>query len=283
MVYPFLIFINAHLLTENLFLLLFALFIYYNVRYIQENNIKWLILSLIAISLLSVCRSAFSYFFIFYAYYLYKCFGYKVLVFLPLAFIFAALWGLRNYYVYNKFIYTSTSTGVHLTVCYNDSTFFNKKYLGNYITAVDPAIPMVDEGSEVADDDKRIAIVKNYLKKNWKRLPVVALFRVVNLFHYAGRHPDKRTFLMDLIGIVTYFWMLPFYFALLFINFKKTEYKLFIIITLYVISISIITCGTTRFRLPIDLIMLVVIPHGLIIVSLYIKNHFRVLERIKSK
>ena len=284
--YPFSIYMSGRLYTENLATLLICLISLFVIKFIDKNNIKFLILFSFLLGLLSLTRSSYYYLPFFLSFIIFfinekfiKKLSYIFIMFI-IFFMTLSPWIIKNYFQLNEYVPTTTRLGYGLWLSNND---FSSKLIKNGGYERTENFKKEIEYSKSFDPIKQSNYLKEKafkeIKNNKLEFMKACIFRFLNFFN-PKPNPYKKFSLKDMI-MITYFSPFLILFFMSLIN-KNYNFKKIILLT--IIFYSLIThipfYGIPRFRFPVySLIILLAITY--LFEKTNSKSFLKFLSRLK--
>jgi len=240
----------AFLLTEHLFIFLFALSILFLARLYRTKAVLDALFSGIFIGLATLSRPVTTLFPLFLLFWFLFCLKstmkrrLKLYAILCVSFLFIIMpWTIRNYCIFKQFIFATTESGKLFWL--GNNAFAKGGYSGNVIKAVQYNQRISREKDEVTLSRLYFQEGFNFLIKNPKKIPTLFLKKILIFWHCMGD------------GVLNFYYLilLPLFIFGFFISFRKFDIGgilLLAIIFLYFMFISMCFFGDPRFRYPIE-------------------------------
>jgi MFS family permease len=178
-----------------------------------------------------------------------------VAVFIIGLFLVLSPWIVRNYVVFHKYIPTNTDFLETMLGSNNEVTFTDPRVAGNYLGLYDV---IGDDAYNRMPDTERKAYLVNVMKKYWYRLPWLTVQKLKWFWHYSPKHPYHRTLSGDLVGLFYYGIFIPFFIFGFWRHRKEQYYQRILWIILYFCLTTAAMHGTTRYRLPLDPLLITI-------------------------
>lgn len=273
--YPPSIFYSSLILTENYIILFFLIFSFLFLKFNEKsNNIYYFIIGII-LGLITLTKSAFLLFpfYFFGIIILIKIIFKQKISIIKIFLLFIAYLTIltpltiRNYYVHDSFIPTTTRLGYMLWLSNHDLSE-NEALRGGYIKNQNfqNILDEVRNNYPVKDRSRQLTIYSlEEINNNKKNFAIALLNRGKNYLSYRPNPYKNGITTNDLIMMCI--WMPILLFSVLGLLRKKSEKEviLWIIIT-YSFLIHLFFWGMPRFRFPTD-------PYFLLLASLTIKHY----------
>ena len=184
--------------------------------------------------------------------------GYLIMSLTALALV--AMWGVRNYYVFDDFIFVSTNSGENLLLGNSENTTPS----GGRTIDISQYTSEVTALSEVERDQYYRSEAIEFIRNNKARTVQIYLLKVLNYFNYRNelvtRSEDSQ--IRDLIMLFTYGSLLILFVLRLFMGkVLKISYFERILIILYISSAFFTAVFFTRirFRIPYDFFLIMIV------------------------
>lgn len=272
--YPVFIYLPFRLLTENLFIILLMLFSFFFVRYKKSKD---LILCGIIAGLLSLTRPMFILYPFFSILYLYfyqeKCIKAVIRDFFILM-LFTCLtispWVIRNYALWGDFCLITTNSGHTILINNNDLLFDIKGPAPqNRVFKMELLHPDFMPGTEKWDSMNELERDKELQKRAFKWImnnPVKFLrlipVKLWSFWHYSQnpKTPQISKNIQNIGSMLSYLLILPFIAAGFLISLKRPlmYHDLYpLSLLLLFLFTTIIFGGSLRFRLPLEIFLII--------------------------
>lgn len=280
--YPFFIFYQGLLLSETLFITLFLSGFYFLYRWYENDLLldRYLVLASVTLTFSLYVKGTLSIFppVLITLFYFLNKFSLKkaILVFIVSILVYIILmssWWIRNYYIFDKFVPFTTSSGMNLYLGANE---YNKYGDISWATSVEQEFVL--ETNNIKDEiernntykEKAISFITNnplqYLKLMWLK------FQRYYSFTFNSKKFDNLFY--NLISMLSYGVVITF--ALLFFILNLSMWKKFSAIYLvigYFTLIHIVFIASIRYRLPLEPLFILMASYSMV----HLKN--KILSR----
>jgi len=264
--YPFFVFYSISLLSETMYILFLYLSFYFIVKFHKTNSLKYIVLFSITFALDTLVRftnfAMFPFFILLFFYFALKkdvglSYYFKILILTIVSYsLVMALWWIRNYEVYDKFI--PTTVGAAGIPFYSGNNPMNKS--GGGIIGVDVDFSQFNhiKDLEKRDDAMMQAGIK-WIKNNPKDWLVLEAKKFMRMYRITPYAPEYQALHYRLASIFTYGVILfLFLFGLYKFRCKFLLLSPMILYTLLLTGITMVFIGSLRYRLPIEPFMIII-------------------------
>ncbi len=268
MVYPFFIHEASFIDNENVFIPIFLVYLAALLTIEIKPNFKKYFIAGVLLGFSMLARATLNLFLIFYAVYLLfkkwpiKNILHNIIVQGICMLLILAPWS----YILSK----NTGSLAFLTLGTNSSiiggtnaiVLNDKELAGSWVNLYRDYPGYIQKlHQEVKSTGKPVSefsLTLQVVKTNLAKIPWLMWRKCVTLWGYSPKHPDHRNLKDDLVGLFAYGWLLPCLLISLIIG-RQKQIPLFILFGVYYSFMTMITSGTMRFRLPLDIFIIILV------------------------
>ncbi|MFC1521611.1 hypothetical protein ACFL6Y_04300 [Elusimicrobiota bacterium] len=278
---PFFLFLHRWPMSENPFIPLFMVAIFFYWKYLDEGCLRDIIVSMGVLAFAAYIRS--------YVLYLPIFLGLPILVYrknirhyvlgCSLFLLILSPWWVRNYIQFEHIILTTSRTAHGIWTATNSYILYERPdYTGqwqslsiilrstnNIKLKKDIRAWMDIRHNRDSPTSERFARdrVLEFYKNNMWHVPWLFLQRLKWFWHYSGRHPSNRTWYYDLLGVAWYLVWMPFAFIYLRSNPDPHFRAIFITVAIYFSLIAMVSLGSVRMRMPMEFMLIMMFIQGI--------------------